>query len=148
MYKNILVPLDGSALSESILVYARDIVKECRESKLVLISVVEPFKDQPYRKEDDWILKVQKEAVRVTGNYLKILQEKLQAEGIETRMEVLEGDPAKEILDFAVKNGIDLIMLNSKGKNSVKQHIFGGVADKIIRHSTIPVLAVPPANIS
>lgn len=140
MYNKILVPLDGSSLAETILDHARIMVKMCGASEIVLLTVVEPFREQPFRKEDNWNIKIQKEAVRVAGNYLKVLQDRLQGEDIKSVMAIIEGDPAHEILEYAGKNGIDLIMINSKGKTANVRTIFGGVADRIIRHSSIPVL--------
>ena len=143
MYRKILVPLDGSSLSESILDQTRVMIKDCDVSELVLLTVVEPFHEQPYRTRDDWNIKIQKEAVRVAGNYLTALQEKLLAEGIKVESAVLIGDPAKEILEYALKKGIDLIMMNAKGRTSNDRWVFGSVTNKVIRHSQVPVFVVP-----
>jgi nucleotide-binding universal stress UspA family protein len=143
LYRKILVPLDGSSLSESILGQAADLVKECNGSELVLLTVVEPFREQPFRKEDDWNTKIQKEGVRVAGNYLKALKEKLMSEGVKVNVEVIVGDPAQEILAYSIKNEIDLIMMNAKGRSANKRWFFGSVAKKIIDHSPIPVLINP-----
>jgi nucleotide-binding universal stress UspA family protein len=140
MYKKILVPLDGSSLAEKVLKHIKEIVTDCGMSEFVLLTVVEPFREQPFRKEDNWNVKIQKEAVRVAGNYLKVLQERLQMEGVKSEIAVIEGIAANEILDYAARNEIDLIMINSKGKTASIRTAFGGVADRIIRHSTIPVL--------
>lgn len=148
MYKKILIPLDGSQASETILSQAKAMVKDCGRPELMLLTVVEAFKEQPYRKDDNWNIKIQKEAVRVAGNYLKVLQEKLAVEGVKADIVVVEGDPAKEIIDYAVNNGIDLIMMNSKGRTANARTVLGGVTNRIIRHSPVPVLIVPSAVLS
>jgi nucleotide-binding universal stress UspA family protein len=140
MYNKILVPLDGSSLAETILSQTKEMIKDCGASEIVLLTVVEPYREQPFRKEDNWNIKIQKEAVRIAGNYLTLLKERLLAEGIKVETATLEGDPAGEILDYAERNAIDLIMINSKGRTASPHTIFGGVADRIIRHSHIPVL--------
>jgi nucleotide-binding universal stress UspA family protein len=148
LYRKILVPLDGSSQSESILGQAGAMVKECGVSELVLLTVVEPFRGQPFRKDDDWNIKIQKEGVRVAGNYLQALQEKLMLEGVKVNVEVIMGDPAQEILTYAVKNEIDLIMMNAKGRSANTRWVFGSVANKIIDHSPIPVLINSTTRIS
>jgi nucleotide-binding universal stress UspA family protein len=148
MYRKILVPLDGSNLSETILSQAIEMVKECGRPEIVLLTVVEPFREQPYRRDDDWVIKIQKQAVKVSGTYLQELKEKLGTQGIEVSTVVLEGDPAEQILDYAGKNGVDLIMMNARGRTASKRWIFGGVANRIIRHSPIPVLIASPTTIS
>jgi nucleotide-binding universal stress UspA family protein len=148
MYRKILVPLDGSNLSETILSQAIEMVKECGRPEIVLLTVVEPFREQPYRRDDDWVIKIQKQAVKVCGTYLQELKEKLGTQGIEVSTVVLEGDPAEQILDYAGKNGVDLIMMNARGRTASKRWIFGGVANRIIRHSPVPVLIASPTTIS
>jgi nucleotide-binding universal stress UspA family protein len=138
LYRRILVPLDGSIRSEAVLDQARAMVLDYCVPEMVLLTVVEPFREQPYRKDDDWNVRLQKEAVRVSENYA--LKERLAAEGVNVKAVVLEGDPAHQILDFAVIYGADLIMMSAKGSTTNNRWIFGGVANRVIRHSSVPVL--------
>jgi nucleotide-binding universal stress UspA family protein len=51
------------------------------------------------------------------------------------------GDPAKEILNLIKKENIDMVVMTSHGK---KAHFrFGGVAEKVIKNSTVPVVTIP-----
>lgn len=140
MYKKILVPLDGSSLSETILGQVKSMAKDYRVPEIVLLTIVEPFREQPYRKEDDWNLKIQKEALRLAGNYLRVLKEKLAVEGVRVDTAVVAGEPAQEILDYAANNGVDLILMKARGRSANNRWVFGGVTNRIIRHSPIPVL--------
>jgi nucleotide-binding universal stress UspA family protein len=140
LYQKMLVPLDGSSKSETILGQAKSMVLDYHVPEMILLTVVEQFHEQPYRKDDDWNIKIQKEAVRVARNYLKALQEKLLSEGVDVKTVILEGEPALNILDYAVMNGVDLIMMNAKGKIVNNHWVFGGVTNRIIRHSPVPVL--------
>jgi nucleotide-binding universal stress UspA family protein len=64
--------------------------------------------------------------------------------GVENVVEV--GDPADTIVDFAKRNGIDLIVMSTHGRRGVKHMLLGSVAEKVIRHSPAAVLTVPSAK--
>jgi nucleotide-binding universal stress UspA family protein len=112
---------------------------------LILFTVVEPFRNQPFRSGDDWNEKMKKEAEKIARNYLDQLAEKLKAEGIKARAVVEDGDPAQAIMDFVKNNGIDLIVMSTHGRSGLSRLVFGSVADRIMHHSVVPVLiAAPP----
>jgi len=55
---------------------------------------------------------------------------------------LLKGSPAEEILDYADKNGIDLIVMGTQGLTGIKRFLIGSVAENVIRHSKVPVVVV------
>ena len=55
---------------------------------------------------------------------------------------VREGNPASEIVNFAEKNDIELIVIGTLGKTGVQRFLMGSVAENVIRHSKVPVLVV------
>lgn len=55
---------------------------------------------------------------------------------------VLEGNPADEIVNFAEKNDIELIVMGTLGKTGIERFLLGSVAENVIRHSKVPVLVV------
>ncbi|AKB34734.1 Universal stress protein [Methanosarcina siciliae C2J] len=55
---------------------------------------------------------------------------------------LLEGHPAEEIVNFAEKNGMDLIIIGSLGKSKVERFLIGSISEKVIRNSKVPVLVV------
>lgn len=54
------------------------------------------------------------------------------------------GDPAKEILKYATRHGIDLIVLGAHGRSGVSRVLLGSVAERVTRTTPCPVLIVPP----
>jgi nucleotide-binding universal stress UspA family protein len=148
MYRKILVPLDGSSYSESIMQIARGLISECGGAPdLILFMVVEPFRNQPFRSGDDWNEKMKKEAEKVAHNYLDQLADKLKAEGIKAQSAVEYGDPAQAIMDYVKKNGVDLIVMSTHGRSGLSRMVFGSVADRIIHHSVVPVLISAPPGL-
>lgn len=62
--------------------------------------------------------------------------------GVEVETVVLEGHPSNEIIEFAQKNGIDVIVMGTLGKSGLDRFLLGSVAEKVTRNSTVPVLVV------
>lgn len=55
---------------------------------------------------------------------------------------VLEGKPAGEIVRFAEENGIDLIVMGTRGKSGIERLFLGSVAEKVIRTAGTKILIV------
>jgi nucleotide-binding universal stress UspA family protein len=62
---------------------------------------------------------------------------------IKVETQTVTGREDEEILNFAEKNGADLIVLGTHGRTGLEHALFGSIADKVIRHSHISVLVVP-----
>jgi nucleotide-binding universal stress UspA family protein len=60
------------------------------------------------------------------------------------KVAVFKGEPADEILDYADKNGVDLIIMTIKGKTQLGKIVFGSTAGQVIREAAIPVLVINP----
>lgn len=138
--ERILVPLDGSALSESVLPLVEDLA--CRlGATLVLGRVVQPA--TIYSGEYIPPTLAIDEAVASATKYLDRLAEKERLLGVGVDVEVAIGQAAEAILDVADQNGVDLIALSSHGWSGPMRWIMGSVADAIVRHSTLPCLVLP-----
>ena len=66
---------------------------------------------------------------------------------MRVEVELIVGGAADEaILDYAKENNIDLIVMSTHGRSGVHRWIFGSVTQRVLRHSPVPVLIVPPAG--
>jgi len=148
MYKKILVPLDGSELSESVLEHVVTVARGCRVPEVMLARVRFPLDksvadtlDAKIAAELDSVY--QDEAV----NYLDKVAADLKKQGVEAATVVLTGDsPAEELLKYTKEKGVDLIVMSTHGRSGVSRLFFGSVADKVVRHSDVPVLIKPPGR--
>jgi nucleotide-binding universal stress UspA family protein len=57
---------------------------------------------------------------------------------------VRSGSPAEEIKRFGEEEGIDLIVIATHGRTGLQHIVLGSVAEKVVRGSSVPVLAVKP----
>jgi len=67
-------------------------------------------------------------------------------DGCQAHLDVLEGEPAHELLTFSVGRGGDLLVAGSHGHSFVGRLLMGSVSTRLIRSSQIPVLVVPPVE--
>lgn len=146
MYKKILVALDGSSLAECSLEHAKTIAKGCGVSEVILFQAVESVPAEAVaglaKSGGDLLKRAELDNQQEAANYLDKIGESLKKEGLTTRTVVVDGNPADEILNYADQNEIDLIVLSSHGRSGTSRWLFGSVAEKVSRHSTIPVLLV------
>jgi len=60
------------------------------------------------------------------------------------RQEVGIGTPYKAIVDAAVAEGVDLIVMSTHGRTGLAHMLIGSVTERVLRRAPCPVLAVPP----
>jgi len=57
-------------------------------------------------------------------------------------IKIEEGIPSEQILKTVETEGIDLIVMANKGRGNISRTLFGSVAEKVFRHSSVPVVSV------
>ena len=72
--------------------------------------------------------------------------ETLQAAGYEASGQVRFGDPAQEIVDCADEEEMDLIVMATHGRSGVSRLVLGSVAERVLRHTPVPVVMLRPAS--
>lgn len=126
MFRNILVPLDGSFTAEKILPWA-EYYAEAFDSRLHLVRTVEP---PGLRLESDHVRNKERNDALC---YLNDISAKLTKQGIGSEIYVREGAPAPAIVDLSRKARCEIIMLTTRGSTTVRRGLFGGTAEKILR---------------
>ena len=157
MYQKIVVPLDGSKFAECVIPHVEAIAENCGTKEVMLVSVTErilvhwavrdPSMPTGQRLVSEAMGKLGKQARR----YLQRIAKGLEAKGIQVRTEVLLGNPAEEIVNYAERNDGDLIVMASHGRSAIStwtrsMGAYGSVADKTLRASSVPVLLVKPTK--
>jgi nucleotide-binding universal stress UspA family protein len=143
MYRDVLVPLDGSTFSEGALAQALPIARASRAT-LHLLLVHEPIaryavEIAPNRMIDRW----EDQQRDLEGRYLERRALALRQEGVDAVAEIREGDVAVELARRADRN-VDLVVMSTHGRGGMERIWAGSVADDVMRHAHAPVLLVPP----
>jgi len=136
------VPLDGSKLGEAALPYVENLAIMAR-SEVVLFQAVAPLDDiMLVAGQQEGMGSYASNVCCVAAGYVEGLRDGLAAKGILVRTEVHEGHPAESIVDFANREGIDLIAMSTHGRSGIRRWVFGSIADKVLHAADIPVLLI------
>jgi nucleotide-binding universal stress UspA family protein len=123
--RQLLVPLDGSALAETALAPAVHLATA--DTTLLLVRV------ESHDSED---------AALAARRYLGTVQRRLP-QHVHTATVVLVGAAADALPAFAQGEAVDLIVMSTHGRGGLGRAVLGSTADQIVR-SGMPVLVVPP----
>jgi nucleotide-binding universal stress UspA family protein len=140
MYKRILLPLDGSSISEQALPHAIAQAKRFN-AELIILRVVEPLGER-VQKYSTSIERVEKEMLDFVLESLKKVAIDVRAQGVKVRTEALQGRPHVKIIEYAESEEVDLVVICSRGKTGFSRWLMGSVADRVIRGVRTPVLVV------
>ncbi|PQV42257.1 nucleotide-binding universal stress UspA family protein [Methanohalophilus euhalobius] len=134
-----LISVDGCGYSEQVLEAGMEIAKSL-DSSIYVVYVVHPGSSL-LSNPDSWSpsRRVLEEMGKDTfRKAMAIAKEK----GLSCETKMLEGYPSDEIMDFAERKSVDMIVIGCKGQQSTKEFLLGGVAEKVIRNSKKPVYVV------
>jgi len=152
VFDKMLLPLDGSEVSETAIPYAIELAKRFGSKVTLLETVeslgqaiatmapVEPVLVTPETTEQ--IVEGVEAEQKAAEEYLTAVAAKFKAEGVETGWVVLSGSPGFEILAYADKEGLDLIVMATHGRGGLDRVIHGSVCDHVMRHTKLPALFV------
>lgn len=144
MFKTILVPTDGSALSDKAIAIAIEFAQR-NEGKIIGLSVAEPYPFFPISESA---------AVVETTIYDEKMKEQAQlnvqkiadlAKAANVSCEILVAqsfNPYEEIIKTAEKFHCDAIFMASHGRKGLNKLFIGSETQKVLVHSSIPVLVL------
>jgi nucleotide-binding universal stress UspA family protein len=138
LLRRILVPLDGSKIGEAALCYAVVLAKKAA-AEITLIEIFEPVSTvgatgiSCSAREDESVRKS-------LLSYLNHVAEPIKNDGLKVSTAVLFGNAASKIMEYAEKNGIDLIAVSTHGRSGLGRWVFGSVTDKILHTGNVAVL--------
>jgi len=146
MFKNILVPTDGSKLSQKAVKEAIDLAQESK-SKVTALHVFPKFSGSPYGTfgpSEDILEEAHRNQAQAEGARLfAALQKSADAAGVPFESVLVENNEVwKQIIATAKKKKCDLICMASHGRRGVAGVLLGSETNKVLTHSDIPVLVL------
>ena len=147
MYQRILVPLDGSTMSETVLPYAEKLARALNvEIVLLHVNVIPAPTFETYSSP----LTPQPEEIKVMladeKNYLKAMCAKLEREGLRVTYLLRDGAVAETILEAAEIEQADFIAMSTHGRTGMLRLLLGSVAEQVVHQSKIPVMLIRPTG--
>jgi nucleotide-binding universal stress UspA family protein len=135
MYERILVPLDGSAAGESVLTHVQWLARKAG-SEVLLSQVIEP-------DPRDVGPGFQEDSRDFADDYLGTLAQALKRAGLRTGIRIRQGPVVETLVTLAREEGASLIAMTTHGRTASPTVPFGGVAERLIRETPVPLLARP-----
>ena len=139
----IVVPLDGSELSERALPYASAMAR-ATGAHLLLLTVWEEGERALITKLPDLAEDLFKQGEEHYEDYLVGVAKKLQAEGVDAETDVLSGRPVEEILRVAEQRAPHMIVMATHGRSGLSRWRYGSVASRLAREAPVPTMIVGP----
>jgi nucleotide-binding universal stress UspA family protein len=131
--KDILVPLDGSLLSERALPYAAELARAAGAS-LTLIRAA----DAHPRLH----LGVHQRHAADASNYLRAHADQLRAHDLVVNTAVVPGEPPRALVSEIERRQPDLVVMSTHGRSGVDRLVHGSVTDTVLSHVGCPVMLV------
>jgi nucleotide-binding universal stress UspA family protein len=174
MFRKILVPLDGSQLSETVLPAVEEIIGDTNAEVTLLtvadspapigaVSVepgsvrdvvtaptaVEPTLEQRVViREGETQPQAEQRIKDELDTYFAGSARGLDALGTLTSRKVLFGDPVDTIVDYAKQERFDLIAMATHGHSGLARLFAGSVASRVLESADLPVLLVRPRDLN
>lgn len=144
MFKKVLVPTDGSPLSEKAIAAAIEFTKTMGGT-LVALSVAEPFVYSALVEGAGVIpmdsTEYDEKAQQLAQNNVDKVAAQAKSIGVACKTEVaLSFNPYEEIVRVAKQSGCDVIFMASHGRKGLNKLFVGSETQKVLAHTTIPVL--------
>jgi nucleotide-binding universal stress UspA family protein len=143
----VLVPLDGSALAESVLGPAGDLAGQLG-AELLLVRVVERLPLKARVEAPDSARKLVNDDLAEARRHLDHASTGLRAAGISTAARAIVGSPGSSIASLAREQAVDLIVMATHGRGAVARLALGRGAADTLRRSNVPLLFVRPAALA
>jgi nucleotide-binding universal stress UspA family protein len=146
MFQRILVPLDGTALSEKAIPVAAWVARASDGTIIFVDVVLPPVEFGTYSPDRTVSLKPgafeKREADANTYLSDVLLRYANDLAGIKTETDVVAGAASSEIYSKARLEHTDLIVISSKEETGLKRWVFGSLAEEVVSHSNVPVLVL------
>ncbi|KFM98883.1 universal stress protein [Bacillus clarus] len=139
MYKQIILACDGSGHALRAAQHATHIAKFSEETNVEVVYVV----DNRTAKSD--IIQGQTDLETISASRkdkLKEIETLLKREAVSYKITILHGDPGDTLVQYVNTGDIDLVVVGSRGLNTLQEMVLGSVSHKIAKRVKCPVMIV------
>jgi nucleotide-binding universal stress UspA family protein len=137
MYENILLPFDGSEGAAEVLHHASEIA-HWADATLHVLYVADTKRDSVTVVEGQTIDALAQEGEDIVDEAAKTLD----TLGVSYETDLVQGNPAPTIVDYAQRYDQDLVVMPTHGREGISRYLIGSVSEKVVRLASAPVLTV------
>ena len=143
MYKNIIVAVDGSSISDNAAKHAIELAKK-HGAKLIAVTVSEPYENAAFGRltmvdPAQYRRLCNEQAADIKARMTK----SAETSGVYCVVEHIDNkQPYAGIIETAEQSGADLIVMGSHGKRGIEALLLGSQTAKLLTHTKIPTLVI------
>jgi nucleotide-binding universal stress UspA family protein len=139
-YDDVLVPTDGSAAAGRAVDHGLAVARAF-DATVHAVNVVDAGSLSV--TADDSVPTEVIEALRDAGRRAaEDVADRARAAGLDAVAAVRDGSPARGLLDYVDEHGVDLVAMATAGRTGPSRYLLGSTTERVVRHATVPVLAV------
>ncbi|WP_340021197.1 universal stress protein [Paenibacillus sp. FSL K6-1096] len=142
LFSKILLAYDGSKASNQALERAIELAKVTPGSALYVVHAFEFPRFFIGEALAPLPASVNKDYYDLAVQTTEEVKGRLEAEGLNATVELLQGSPAEVILSYAKEQGADVIVIGSRGLGGIREFVLGSVSHNVVQSARIPVLVV------
>jgi len=142
MFKHVLLPTDGSKLSDKAVRQGIRLAKSL-QAKVTALHVIPKYHSFTYTADmlDATREEYTRASERRAGEFLRYVKKLAADAGVECETaHTISDQPFREIIRAAEKNDCDLILMASHGRRGIEGFLLGSETQKVLTHSKTPVL--------
>lgn len=138
MYQHILLAADGSQNSMRAAKEALKIAQVNAETLVTIIFVIDMEKAKTDVLHSSSIESLYMERRRK----LVPIEELFSEQQVQYKVEMIHGSPGPEIIKYANTQNVDLVVIGSRGLNSLQEMVLGSVSHKVMKRVQCPAMLV------
>lgn len=135
MYDDILLPFDGSEGAGAVLHHAAE-VAHWADATVHVLYVADTTRDSVTVVETQVVDALEREGEEIVEE----ATETLRTLGADYESDVVQGNPAETIVEYAERYDHDLVVMPTHGREGLSRYLVGSVTEKVVRLSSVPVL--------
>lgn len=142
MYREILVPTDGSESIETVLNHTVEIAGD-RDARIHVLYVIDDgaFLTLDESMKGEVVADLRREGEAAVGE----VATRLEAAGVAATTRITRGKPSEEIISYVEDEAIDLVTMGTRGEEYTN-NILGSTAQTVVAEAPVPVLTVNVAS--
>lgn len=135
MYERILLPVDGSERAAEIVHHAAELA-QWTDATIDVLFVADTTRDSITVVETNAVDALEQKGADIVAD----IASTLESLGVDHGTDVVQGNPAPTIVDYADRYDYDLTVLPTRGRSGLSRYLLGSVTEKVVRLSEVPVL--------
>ncbi|MCU4717051.1 universal stress protein [Halapricum hydrolyticum] len=137
MYDDILLPFDGSEGAAGVLHHAAELA-HWYDATIQVLYVADTARDSVTVVDGETVDVLARQGEDIVDEAAKTLD----TLGASYTTDVVQGNPAPTIIEYAEQYGLDLVVMPTHGREGLSRYLIGSVSEKVVRLSPVPVLTV------